>query len=232
MQVGPSECQIYSQCKKRHVVAKIQTNTRWPLEQIHYHGTVDFDTVNTKLPYWDEGNLDSSSLQWINFPFGRLKGRVVPFDCDCDKCKLDQSPTHISTSECLNSQLETSATWSCHQHCPRRSFHSVLWGIFWLWPASSMLTVFSEVCHYTRIRSPFDQRHIVKYANSDPRGSGIKISFQLLDTLDDISNCSPTSLASKQNSILEVNKWFFLKLDTFWPVSCPNIRFWRKRIIA
>ena len=77
----------------------------WPLEQIHYHGTVDFDTVNTKLPYWDEGNLDSSSLQWINFPFGRLKGRVVPFDCDCDKCKLDQSPTHMSSEHLRMSQF-------------------------------------------------------------------------------------------------------------------------------
>ena len=73
-----------------------------------------------------------------------------------------------------------------------------------------MLTVFSEVCHYTRIRSPFD-RHIVKYANSDPRGSGIKISFQLLDTLDDISNCSTTSLASKQKLYLGSQQMLSLK---------------------
>ena len=176
----------------------------WPLEQIHYHGTVDFDTVNTKLPYWDEGQMQTWSI-----PYSYKHLRMSQFTA-WDFC-----------------------SWSCHQHCLRRSFHSVLWGIFWLWPASSMLTVFSEVCHYTRIRSPFD-RHIVKYANSDPRGSGIKISFQLLDTLDDISNCSPTSLASKQNSIVEVNKCFLLKMpnDTFWPVCCLNIGFWRKRIIA
>ena len=104
-----------------------------------------------------------------------------------------------------------------HQQCSGRLLHIVVWAIFWLWPASSMLTVFS------RIRSPFDQRHIVKYANSDPRGSGIKISFQLLDTLDDISNCSPTSLASKQNSILEDGNRQMVSLkipdDIFWTVS-------------
>ena len=104
-----------------------------------------------------------------------------------------------------------------HQQCSGRLLHIVVWAIFWLWPASSMLTVFSEVCHYTRIRCPF-VRHIVKYANSDPRGSGIKISFESLDLLDDISNCSPTF--SPPNKTLswktEIDKWFLWKFLTIF----------------
>ena len=106
--------------------------------------------------------------------------------------KLIPKPfSYIGPSECLNSQVWDFCNMIYHQQCPKRSFPSVVWGIFW---ASSMLTVFSEVCHYTRIRSPFD-RHIVKYANSDPRGSSIKIPFELLDNarppLDDFD---PTAL--------------------------------------
>ena len=80
-----------------------------------------------------------------------------------------------------------------------------------------MLTVFSEVCHYTRIRSPFD-RHIVKYANSDPRGPSIKIPFELLDNARLLLMISIQLLSHHSRPQTKLNKCFSNE-------KCPTIIF-------